>query len=50
MSLDARIEDLRQHPEFRAYFPPEPPRISRKDEQEVHDNFAKIASGEVIVE
>jgi hypothetical protein len=50
ISLDARIEDLRRDPEFRACFPPEPPRISRHDEQKIRSNFARILSGEAIVE
>jgi hypothetical protein len=50
MNLDDFIEELRGHSQFRAYFPPEPPRVSRKDEAKIRANFAEIASGQVIVE
>ena len=50
MTLDQRIQELKNDPQFSGYFPPEPPRIRRSDEAKIRANFAKIVSGEVVVE
>ena len=50
LTLDDRIEQLRGDPRFLDSFPPEPPRISRTDQKKLNANFAKILTGEIVVE
>ncbi len=50
LTLDDRIKQLRGDPRFSDSFPPEPPRISRTDQRKLNANFAKILTGEIIVE
>src|SRR5215469_9023216 len=48
MSLDERIAEMKQDPQFAQYFP-QPVRVSRRNEAEVCKHFAEIAAGTVIV-
>jgi hypothetical protein len=50
LTLDDRIDQLKDDPNFCACFPPEPPRVSRNDETKLRENFSKIVSGQVVVE
>jgi hypothetical protein len=50
LTLDDRVKQLKSNPRFSDCFPPDPPRISRTDQNRLNANFAKILSGEVIVE
>jgi hypothetical protein len=50
MTLDQRIQQLKHDPNYCDCFAAEPPRVSRKDEEKLRENFSKIASGAVIVE
>ena len=47
--LDQRIEQLREHPQYRHTFPADPPKLAKSDMQKMSENFSKIASGEVEV-
>jgi hypothetical protein len=49
VSIHRRLRQMKSEPQFRGYFPPEPPSISLDDPDAVRANFSKIASGEVIV-
>jgi hypothetical protein len=49
VSIHRRLRQMKNEPQFRGYFPPEPPSISLDDPDAVRPNFSKIASGEVIV-
>ncbi|HST09088.1 MAG TPA: hypothetical protein VLL05_01830 [Terriglobales bacterium] len=50
LSLDERIVQLKDDARYSSLFPPDPPRISRSDEEKLRKNFERIARGEVVVE
>lgn len=50
LTLDARIDQLKHEERFSGCFPPDPPRISRRDAAKLHANFDKILTGEIVVE
>jgi hypothetical protein len=50
LSLDERIAQLKGDARYSSLFPPDPPRISRSDDEEKRKNFERIARGEVVVE
>jgi CTP:molybdopterin cytidylyltransferase MocA len=50
ITLDDRLEQLKRDSNYCDCFPADAPCISRHDEKKMHDNFEKIALGEVVVE
>ena len=46
VSVDHRIQELRADQHFCSYFP-EPPKIARGNEEQIRENFDRIARGEV---
>jgi hypothetical protein len=46
VSVDHRIQELRANQHFRSYFP-ELPQITRGNEEQIRQNFDRIARGEV---
>ena len=50
LTLDDRIKQLKSDPRYSKCFPPEPPRISRNEQEKLSANFTKILTGEIVVE
>jgi len=49
LTADGFIAERRRDPRYAADFPPEPPRVSKHDQEKLRANFDKIRSGEAIV-